>query len=298
MGPCYGTDVSLRATLAICLGLLCWSPASQASSTLRLDTSLLIEVAGIVDQAQRPMATLASLPLTPVLDALAAGRAPTVPAHYAWVERDTRAFWYAAGASAVTTLGVHILGGLPTLVFGGTVVQGMLSSGLGFPTVTAVALGLFLTYTAAESAVTALVATHVFNSLSTTYEAHYLSGFLAHFAGGVASTAVTMLTFGGGLLLFHGVGLLSEFTGSAGISSLQIFSFLGAMPAVVVAGTALIAVPALATAWALAAGATPRAGYAIDEQWQSPVVEGAIDPTRTIGAVAVQRPMTFALPLP
>lgn len=198
-----------------------------------------------------------------------------IPGHYAWVERDTRAFWYSAGAGAVTTLGAHVLVGLPTLAISASA----LTLALSQPAVVAVMAGLFMTYTVAEAALSALVATLIFDQMSETYESHFLTGFIAHAGAGVAATAVSSLTIGGGLLLFHGLGILSEFTGSAGLQALTIFSFLGAMPAVVLAGTALVAIPALATSWALSAGATPRAGYAVDDNWLSPVAR-AEDPSR------------------
>jgi len=289
--------VRIPALIVLLLSLAWTTPAAASSSTaLRLDGALLLEVAGLIDSLGRPAVLATALPSLPVVEALTSSP-PTVPAHYAWIERDTRAFWYAAGSGAVTTLAVHILGGIPTLAIGGAWVSGLLSAGL--PTATAVALGLFLTYTAAEAAISALVSTLVFNTMSSTYEANYLSGFLGHFAGGVAATAVTTLTFGGGLLLLHGVGILTEFTGGAGIGSLQIFSFLGAMPAVVIAGTALVAVPAIATAWALAAGAAPKDGYAIDDDWQRPDLESrALDPARArqLGTVAVAMPIAVPLP--
>lgn len=287
----------IPALIVLLISLAWTTPAAASSSTaLRLDGALMLEVAGLTDSLGRPAGLATALPTLPVVEALASS-APTVPAHYAWIERDTRAFWYAAGAGAATTLGIHILGGLPTLAIGGAWVASLVSAGL--PTAVAVALGLFVTYTAAEAAISALVSTLVFNALSTTYEASYLSGFLGHFAGGVAATAVTTLTFGGGLLLLHGAGVLTEFTGGAGLASLGIFSFLGAMPAVVIAGTALVAVPAVATAWALAAGAAPKPGYAIDEHWRQPGLQSRSDDparARQLGTVAVAMPLAVPLP--
>jgi hypothetical protein len=71
------------------------------------------------------------------------------------------------------------------------------------------------------------------------------------------------------------------------------------MPAVVIAGTALVAIPAIATAWALAAGAAPKDGYAIDDNWQRPGLESrAFDPERArqLGSVVVAMPITVPLP--
>ncbi len=301
------------------------APALASSSlspgALRLDFDVIGAVAHDVDvvaaafatanavvdlapalRAAAPLASSLSASPTsaPATTALSAKTKPSVPPHYAWIERDTRAFWYAAGAGAVTTLGTHVLAGLPTLAIGGGVVAQMLSAGnVGLVGATATALGLFIVYTAAESAVSALVATLVFDSISETYESRFSSAFFGHFAGGLAGTAGTTLTFGGGLLLVHGMGLLAEFTGGAGIEAITVFSFLGAMPAVVIAGTALIAVPALASAWAIAAGASPKDGYAIDVDWQRPSLDSsAFDPARRERSVAVAMPLQMALPSP
>jgi hypothetical protein len=80
---------------------------------------------------------------------------------------------------------------------------------------------------------------------------------------------------------------------------LSVFSLLGAMPAVVIAGIALIAVPALATAWALSAGASAKPGFAIDEHWASPTVSERLeDPShaRTVGLVPVRMSLSVRLP--
>ncbi len=239
------------------------------SFNLRLDTDTSMQVASMV-----------LTPLLPSLQALPAkAQALQLPADYAWVERDTRAFWYAAGAAAVTSLGAHVLIGIPVLVLTAGVLGGLAGGG-ALPIVTlAIALGVGGAYAFAESLVAALAATVVFNGMSEIYEGDYLSALMAHFMGNLVSTAVTSLTFGGGILLFHGVGQLAEFTGQAGLNTLQIFSFLGAMPAIVIAGIALIAVPALVSAWALATSAHPRPGYAIDEDWQKPTAQ-ALPPSR------------------
>jgi len=296
---CYGSVVR---TAFIAFVVFAFAARTEAASlgvpALSVDVSLAADVLRVVDAAS----SLPALALTTVDAELLAGRnAPSIPSHYAWIERDTRAFWYAAGASAVTTLGSHVLAGIPTIVVGGNVLNAMLTSGSGqLAGAIAVLAGLYALYTVVESALAAGVSMLVFDSMSETYEGRFASGFLAHFAGSIASTAVTTLTFGGGAMLFHGMGLLGEFTGGAGMTSVQIFSFLGAMPAVVIAGTALIAVPALATAWGLAAGAKPREGFAIDENWTSPSLSQAphTDPGRQRAVATVPVAMPLSLPLP
>ncbi len=265
------------------------------------DVSAAIDraVDGLASSPTRPRTSVSSSALSSQ-ELLQSRAATQVPPHYAWIERDTRAFWYAAGASAVTTLGTHVLVGLPTLALGGGLVSAMLGTGnVGLVGATATALGIFLVYTAAESTVSALVAMLVFDSMSETYEGQFASAFFGHFAGAVAGTGVTTLTFGGGLILLHGMGLLAEFTGGAGLEALTVFSFLGAMPAVVIAGTALVAVPALASAWALAAGARPKDGYAIDVDWRRSNLESrTFDPARRETIVTAAMPMQISLPSP
>ncbi len=248
---------------------------------LQLDHELFVAVADEVlrrGTATSAVREWAALPLAPHLDTLVAAT-PSVPAHYAWVERDTRSFWYSAGAGGLASLGVHLLVGIPVTVIGGTWVGSLAAAGT--PAAVAVALGLFCAYAVAEAAVSSAVATLVFDSLSSTYESHFASGFFGHLAGTGAAVAVAALTLGGGVLLFHGLGVLSEFTGSAGFSTIGVFSLLGAMPAVLIVGAALVALPAVASSYALAVGATAKSGYEIDEDWQRPTQEGRVfDPAR------------------
>ena len=287
------------AILAFICGLASLSSSAARASSL-LPQSLHVDVAVIADAAVLVdrLHLVGPLPLAPFTDALAWSAPPSIPAHYAWVERDTRAFWYAAGAGAVTTLGTHVLAGIPTLALAGNVISLMLANG-GLVGALAATAGFFMAYSAAEAALSTLVAMLVFDGLSDTYESHFMSGFAGHLVGAIASTAVTTLTLGGGMLLFHGVGLLRDFTGGAGFQSLSVFSLLGAMPAVVIAGIALIAVPALATAWALSAGASAKPGFAIDEHWASPTVSERLeDPShaRTVGLVPVRMSLSVRLP--
>lgn len=274
----------VRAFIALVFSavLLSWStPAAASPLKLQLDVEMVTDAITMVTALRAPVMRLSAgtTAVLPMLQALPAVEHPSVPAHYAWVERDTRSFWYSAGAGAVTTLGTHILVGLPTLFISAGLIGPMMND--GSPAALAVGVGIFTAYTLLESGLSSLVAMLVFDSMSETYESRYLTGFLGHFGGAVLSTAVTTLTFGFGLLALHGSTVLSDFTGNAGFQALSIFSVLGAMPAVVIAGTALIAVPALTTSWALSAGAVARPGYEIDPRWRIPTVaERTEDPTR------------------
>jgi hypothetical protein len=220
----------------------------------------------------------------------------TLPEHYAWIEGDTRAFWYATGTGAAATLAAHVLVGLPALVFGTSFLTAFANA---TPAATmALGLGLVTTYLFAESLLSSLIGTLTFNGTSATYQGNYGAALGAHFVGSVMSTGVTVLTFGGGLLLIHGAGLLSEFTAGGGLIGLSLFSVLGAMPGVVLAGVALVVVPALVTSWALAVTATPRPGFAIDDDWRKPTA--LLDDRRRDGRFAVVGApiVSFALPSP
>ncbi|MDP2344971.1 MAG: hypothetical protein Q8O67_28760 [Deltaproteobacteria bacterium] len=274
---------------ALVAAVVVMSVAGSARAGGFLPTALRLDAVTVLDAVAVVAAFSPTLPLD-----LLASRAPPVqlPPDYAWVERDTRAFWYSAGASAVTSLGTHVLVGIPVLVIASAGIAGIAATA---PiTALALAVGVVGLYAFSESLLSSLAGFLVFNGMSETYEGNYLTCLLAHFGGNLASTAVTTLTFGGGALLFHGMGLLSEFTGGAGLQTVQIFSFLGAMPAIVIAGIAIVAVPALASAWALAVSATPRAGYEIDDQWLSPA-EAALEPRIRREPVVVT---SFTLPLP
>ncbi len=235
-----------------------------------------------------PLDTVAATSLAlPVAEHLASYEAPQLPSRYAWVERDTRAFWYSAGAGAVTTLGTHLLIGTPTLAISSSLLVGV----SGAPLLAAV-LGIYVGYTAVESLLSGLVAGLVFDSMAQTYRSNFLTGAMAHMAGSMLSTTVVSLIGGFGLLVFHGTTLLTPFTAGAGIGGLGVLTLLGALPAVVVAATAVIAIPALVTSWALSASAQPREGYMIDQNWQA-IEQHTDDPTRR----PTERVATISVPI-
>ncbi|MCC7110712.1 MAG: hypothetical protein IT382_15570 [Deltaproteobacteria bacterium] len=191
-----------------------------------------------------------------------------VAPRYQWVVDDGRALWYSAGASAVVALGTHVLVGLPTTVI---TLMSLAALTSGSPAmIVPVLLGVGAAYFVGEAAVAAAAGWLVFNGASDVYEGNFLSAYGAHLGGAVAGVSVSALTFGIGGLLFGGLGALAEFTGSAGVTAIGVFSVLGSLPAVVIGGIALVGVPALFGAWALAATAGPKEGYAIDPAWRAP----------------------------
>lgn len=190
-----------------------------------------------------------------------------VPPRYDWVVEDGRAFWYSAGASAVVALGTHVLVGLPVTVITLMSTSTLLSAApaMYLP----VLLGVGSAYLLGQSAVAAAAAWMVFNGTSDVYQTNYLTSLAAHVGGTIVGAGVSVLTFGLGGLLFGGLTTLAEFTGSAGITAIGVFSLLGSLPAVVIGGIALVGAPALIGVWALAVTAEAKEGYSIDRQWRA-----------------------------
>ncbi len=219
----------------------------------------------------------------------------SVPSRYSWVLDDARPFWYAAGASAVVALGTHVLVVLPALVFSSVVLGPIAFSAPA--AYLPILLGAGGVYLLAQSALAAGAAVFAFGSTSDIYEGNYLAAVAGHVGGVVLGAGVSGLTFGLGGLLFGGLNLIAEFTGSAGISGVGVFSLLGALPAVVIGGIALVGVPAVFGAWALAASATAKQGYAIDPAWRKPVPSPVPAPTARHDAPALPI-ATVALPAP
>ena len=218
-----------------------------------------------------------------------------VPPRYGWVLDDGRPFWYAAGASAVVALGTHVLVGIPVMVF--TV---MLSGSLLTTAPAAflpVLLGVGAIYLLGQSALSSGAAALAFNATGDIYQGNYVSALAAHVAGTILGAGVSGLTFGIGALLYGGLMSLAEFTGQAGIQAIAVFSLLGALPAVVVGGIALVGVPAVIGAWALASSATAKEGYAIDPGWRSPLPVAPAAPIARGDTQALPL-AAFALPAP
>ena len=127
----------------------------------------------------------------------------------------------------------------------------------------------------------------VFNSVSKVYDGNYLVVFAAHVAGAGLGAAVSVMPFAMGTMLYAATkspdGYLAEFTGGAGSAAIFVFSVLGALPAVVIGGIALVGVPAIVGAWAMSVSATTKPGFTIDPRWRDPTpVQGAAAPLVTI----------------
>jgi hypothetical protein len=277
---------------------------ATVGATSRSDLLSAFRAAPAAPRARTPSTTASSstsaareraslrLPLVDLMPA--ASPVVALPRAFSWVEEESRAFWYAAGAGAATTLGTHVLVGVPTAVLGGMLV--------GSTTVThpaaalALSLGVLGGYLFAEALLSSFVSLLVFDGSTDVYDGHYLPALAAHFAGNLFAAATVGLLFGGGGLLVHGASMLSVFTGSSGLTGLTLFAGLAALPGIVVAAVALIGVPALVTAWGLSASATPAAGHALDEKWLSPTAR-AVEPARHERFVAADVPL-WSMPLP
>lgn len=216
-----------------------------------------------------------------------------VPPRYSWVLDDARPFWYAAGASAVVALGTHVLVGLPAVVFASMVLSPIAT--VAPAAFLPILIGAGTLYLAAQSALAAGAAVFAFSSTSDIYDGNYLAAVAGHVGGAVLGAGVSGLTFGIGGLLFGGLNLIAEFTGSAGLSAIGVFTLLGSLPAVVIGGIALVGVPAVMGAWALAAAATTKQGYAIDKGWRQAVPTSVPSPVARHQAPALPL-ATVALP--
>lgn len=285
----------LLALTAVAAAMMSYAPAVEAFSldvprltapTLDLDLRGPGWEAMVSDLPSSPRAAAAPSGLffgTPPL---------VVPQRYGWVLDDGRPFWYAAGASAVVALGTHVLVGLPVLVFTNLAI-GAVAPVAALP----VLLGVGGVYLIGQSALAAGAATVAFSATSDLYDGNFVTGLAAHVGGALVGAGVSGLTFGIGGLLLGGLLMITEFTGSAGIQAISVFSLLGALPAVVIGGIALVGVPAVLGAWALAAGATAKEGYAIDPSWQLPTPPVPAAPVAR-GDAASLPVATLALPSP
>jgi hypothetical protein len=173
---------------------------------------------------------------------------------------DGRAFWYASGAAAATSLGARVVLGVPVF-FAGVGLLGVATLA-PIPALLAV-VAIAVATSIIDSAAAAAVGTWVFNSTSKSYEADFLPAFLGHFAGDILGSFVSGLVFGMGGMLLYGLVSIVDFIGQNAIQSATLFTFLGAMPAVVLAGVAGVALPALVCAWALTATAHAKPGFRI-----------------------------------
>lgn len=185
---------------------------------------------------------------------------------YGWALEDSRVYWYTAGASAVTSLAARVVLIIPAYLIGAIAV----ASGLALNPVVAtiVTLAVVAGFTVVDAAISGLIASLTFNSVSRFYESDFLTGFAGHLAGNVLSAGAFWLVFGFGGMLIAGLDFVTPFTVNGVAQMLLAFSTLGVLPALVVTFIAGVAVPALVGAWALSATARPRDGYAIDPTWR------------------------------
>jgi hypothetical protein len=199
-----------------------------------------------------------------------------LPLRRVTVQEESRVFWYAAGASAITSVGARVLLVVPGLFALG--LAGASSALLGPVGTFMLLVGLATGFVVGDAALSALAASLVYDNVSRFYSSRYLPTFAGHLLGNVLSVGATSLMIGFGGMLLFGLESLSAFAGPGAFQAILVFTTLGVMPAFVVAFLASVAVPAVIGTWALAASASPRAGFVIEPGWR-PL--GLLPPPRT-----------------
>jgi hypothetical protein len=232
------------------------APTAERAFTLDLDAPASANESGFL-----------LAPLASKVDAKAKVRLPRVSTFH----DETRTFWYASGAGAVTSLAARVFVGIPgaLMLFGtsATGVSNLAAAGIVGPTALIVTVGAIALMTIVDAAISALASTMVFNNMSRFYKGEWLSSFLGQLTGNALSGSVFWLTFGFGGLALDGLAGLQGLLVDGVISGMQVFSILGAMPAVVISFLATLALPALMGTWSMAAVAEPRDNYKIDPTW-------------------------------
>jgi hypothetical protein len=204
---------------------------------------------------------------------------------------ETRVFWYAAGASAITSLAGRVLLSVPAVFI--AAFAGVLGVALGPVAGWALAVGVVGIAVLADAALAALAGSIVYDSVSRFYDTSFLAGFAGHVTGSALSIGVAALTFGFGGMLLGGLEAIAPLAVSSAFQATQMFMFLGVMPAFVVSFLASVALPALIGTWALAVTARPKDGYVMDPEWRplSARIDAALPPERrSVDGVAVVLP--------
>lgn len=213
------------------------------------------------------------------------------------IASESGVFWYAAGASALASLGARVIAFVPGLIAAIAIGSMAIPFGPAVPMILFVALATG--YAAIDAAIGALAGSLVFDRASSFYDSRFVAAFSGQFLGNALAVGVASLMFGYGLMLLTGVNMLTEFIGTGVPIGFAFFSFFGFLPAAVVAFFASIALPALVGSWALASTATPRAGYVIDPTWDPFAMRREVAPPRPRDrevALSTLR-MPFASPL-
>ncbi len=181
------------------------------------------------------------------------------------VHEESRVFWYAAGASALTSLVVRVLAFLPAVI-GGLLIIGV-NVAVGPAATLALVVGLIVGLSAVDAGLAALAGSLVFDSLSDFYDSSFFAAFGGQFLGNAAALGVSGLTVGFGLALILGTTILTQFIGEGITIGFTVLSFFGLIPAIVIGFFASVALPALVGAWAISMSAQPREGFKIDPNW-------------------------------
>lgn len=169
------------------------------------------------------------------------------------ISDDMRLFWTVMGGGAVTTLASRVLVAGP-LFLSNLTVFGATSTVPVLPFLLALTAGYLLI----DSVVTAVILQLTYNGSAAYSDGDWVPAFVGHFLGNIASTAITTLIFGLGIMQLFGVQTLSAFIGSGASQVLGVFSVLGILPALVLAGIISIGMPSVMGTWGLLMSARPR----------------------------------------
>ena len=181
------------------------------------------------------------------------------------VKRESRIFWYAAGASALTSLAVRVIAIIPGMfALGAAATVGAV---VGPPALIAMLGAMAIGLVTVDAAVAALATTILFDAMSTHYSSRYFAVFGGQFAGNVITLGTLGLLAGYAGLAVNGAYTLEGYVGRDPGNVLLAFSIFGVMPAFVVVFLAAFIFPAAIGAWAAMVAARPREGYVVDKSW-------------------------------
>lgn len=245
------------------------SSSSERTLAMRPETKILSAKLGQPSDVATPA-------ITHLAAASTAKAAPQRPAgrRVGAVADEGRVFWYAMGASALTSLGTRVFLFFPALLL--TVPIAMVGAAFG-PVATAVMfVGLIGGIAAIDAALAALAGAFVFDSMSRFYEASFIAGFVGQILGSAVAAAAIGVMVGFGLLYIGGVNALVQFVGTQILIGITALSILGLMPVVVLGFFATVVLPAVGGAWAMSVTATPIEGFEVDPTWDpEPMVQRA-----------------------
>lgn len=212
------------------------------------------------------------------------------------IQQEVRVFWYAAGASALTSLGVRVLAFIPAALAGGAIAA--INVALGPAATLLMIVALVAAVSTVDAALAGLAAALVYDQLSDFYDSSYIAAFGGQFLGTALALGVASVLGGFGAGLIFATTVLADFVGIEVSSTFLVFSVFGMMPAIVIGFFASVALPALFGAWAVASTARPREGLLIDPDWNplAPQAERSFVPSSQPDREAKLFPIKVRIP--